>query len=231
MRPCITARGPVSGCSSLLHWIVQSLQTLALSLLLLLPATDDGSAQDARRPSHHVYLIRGMMNVFSLGMDDLGEKLRKLGINASVHNHLAWPQLAAEAAENYKAGRGRTIILVGHSWGASAVADLAGRLGELGVPVRLAVELDPVWTTTASGRVGLFLNYYISDGAGKVVIKGAQFKGTLRNIDVKDYPNIGHMNIDKHPMVHQKVIGFIRSALAAERRPAGTANVSAGTGR
>ena len=203
---------------------VRSLWTLVCGFLLLSVAigVDNVSARETAtsKATHHVYLIRGFMNVFSLGMDELGEKLRKQGINATVHNHVSWGSLAAEAAENYKAGRERTIILVGHSMGAAAVASMAERLGELGVPVRLAVELDPVATNTASGRVDLFVNYYISTGVGKLVQKGPRFRGTLRNIEAKNYPNIGHLNIDKHPMVHQKVIGYIRQALHADRQPA-----------
>ncbi len=204
--------------------IVRSLGTLVCGFLLFSVAigVDNVSARETAtsKATHHVYLIRGFMNVFSLGMDELGEKLRKQGINATVHNHVSWGSLAAEAAENYKAGRERTIILVGHSMGAAAVASMAERLGELGVPVRLAVELDPVATNTASGRVDLFVNYYISTGVGKLVQKGPRFRGTLRNIEAKNYPNIGHLNIDKHPVVHQQVIGYIRQALNAHRQPA-----------
>ena len=57
-------------------------------------------------------------------MDEIAAKLRQQGIPASVSNHLLWPLVAAEAAQNYRSGRARTIILVGHSAGTDAVANL-----------------------------------------------------------------------------------------------------------
>ena len=194
---------------------VRPLWALALGLFLLASAITPERA-DAR-PSHQIYCIRGVFNVFSLGMDDICDKLRKMGLSASVHNHVVWASIADEAAANYKSGKARSIILIGHSAGASAVADIAARLGELGVPVKLAIELDCLWGTTASGHVEQFLNYYVADGAGKLAVKGPKFRGTLRNISLsKKYPDIGHLNIDKNSQVHSMVITHVRQALATQ---------------
>ena len=195
---------------------IRPLWAVVLGLFLLASAITPERADAASRPSHHIYCIRGVFNVFSLGMDELCDKLRKLGMNASVHNHMVWGSIADEAAANYKSGKARNIIVIGHSAGASAVADITARLGEVGVPVKLAVELDCLWGTTASGQVEQFLNYYVADGAGKLVVKGPKFRGMLRNISLsKNYPDIGHLNIDKNPRVHSLVIGHIRQALAS----------------
>ncbi|MGB5183846.1 MAG: hypothetical protein WBO12_16890, partial [Xanthobacteraceae bacterium] len=72
----------------------------------------------ASQPREHVYLLRGFANVFSLGMDQIAAKLQQQGIHATVDNYLAWPSLAEQAAAEYKSGRTRAIILVGHSSGA-----------------------------------------------------------------------------------------------------------------
>ena len=48
-----------------------------------------------------VVLLRGLINVFSTGMDDLGAKLRGAGYDATVHNHLDWLRLADEAVAHY----------------------------------------------------------------------------------------------------------------------------------
>jgi hypothetical protein len=199
------------------------LRALVLAIVLLgLPiGGPTAKATSTAQPRHHVYLIRGFMNVFSLGMDDIAAKLRQQGIYATVHNHLAWPALAQEAAADYKSGRVRTIILVGHSLGASAVTNMAARLGELGVPVALAVGLDPVYQTAASGHVVRYVNYYISSGVGKDVRRTRQFSGTLQNVDVEK-PNIGHLNIDKNPVIESKVIAEIRATIYGDRRTAPT---------
>ena len=169
--------------------------------------------------SNHIYCIRGFLNVFSLGMDGLCGELSRMGMNASVYNHMSWGTVAEEAASEYKAGRVRNIFVIGHSLGAIAVANITERLGELGVPVRLAVELDSTLGTTASGQVDRFVNYYISTGAGRPAARGAQFRGTLVNIDVSKDPNIGHLNIDKNPGLHASIIDQIRQSLAHAPAP------------
>ena len=45
-----------------------------------------------------VYLLRGFLNVFSLGMDSLASELRSAGISATVANHTEWRQIADEIA-------------------------------------------------------------------------------------------------------------------------------------
>ena len=79
----------------------------------------------------------------------------------------------------------RTIILVGHSSGAVAVTDMAARLGQLGVPVKLAIGLDPTSRETAAGHVDRYINYYIGNGIGTAVDKGRQFTGVLQNVDME----------------------------------------------
>ncbi len=190
------------------------LSTLLLALPLLLALTLGASAQGtSARGGVHVYLVRGLMNVFSLGMDEIASKLQAQGIHATVHNHMVWSSLADEAAAEYKSGKTRTIILVGHSAGAAAIASMATRLGQLGVPVKLAISLDPVTRQTVSGHVGRYVNYYVGNGAGEPVSKGSKFSGSLQNVDVKSNPNLGHFNIDKDQALQQKVIRAIRAAL------------------
>jgi hypothetical protein len=57
------------------------------------------------QPRTHVYLLRGLMNIFSLGMDTLAEKIQRHGIYATVHNHTEWETLAEQAAAAYRAGK------------------------------------------------------------------------------------------------------------------------------
>jgi thioesterase domain-containing protein len=90
----------------------------------------------------HVYLLRGLMNIFSLGMDTLAEEIRRQGIYATVHNYAEWQTLADRAAVAYRAGREGPIIIIGHSLGADAVMEMSAYLGRRGVPVALAVPFD-----------------------------------------------------------------------------------------
>jgi len=175
----------------------------------------------------HVIFLRGAANIFSLGMDQMAAQLRRQGIYTTVDNHLAWASLADEAAAEYKSGRVREIIVAGHSLGAMAVTDVVARLGEQGVPVRLAIGLDPIETEVASGRVGRYINYYISDGVGKIVERGPRFHGTLVNVDVKDLAGVGHTNIEKNPIMQRRVISAIRAAVYGGGRAAASAQAKA----
>ena len=81
------------------------LKTAAIALLLSSLAIYPGAAQAPSAKSNaHVYLVRGVLNIFSLGMDEIAAKLQQQGITATVHNHLMWASIADDAAAAYKSG-------------------------------------------------------------------------------------------------------------------------------
>ena len=51
----------------------------------------------------HVYLFRGLADVFSTGMDTLADELSKHGVHATSHSHTDWKAIADRAAADYKA--------------------------------------------------------------------------------------------------------------------------------
>ena len=113
-----------------------------------------GARPGMAQPRAHVYLLRGLMNIFSLGMDTLAEKIQRHGIYATVHNHTEWETLAEQAAAAYRAGKEGPIIIVGHSLGADAVMQMSAYLGRKGVPVALAVPFDARGSYATSSNVG-----------------------------------------------------------------------------
>lgn len=175
------------------------------------PPSAQGTAPS--RSQAHVFLLRGVLNIFSLGLDQIAARLEQQGIRASVSNYLFWSSVADEAAAEYKSGRTRTIILVGHSSGATILPDMVERLDKLGAPVKLAIGLDFVFQTSLSGRVGRYINFYIANGAGTPVQRTKQLQGKLENVDVERIPGVGHITIDKNEIMQQKVISAINSAL------------------
>jgi len=165
--------------------------------------------------SAHVYLMRGVLNIFSLGMDQIAARLQQQGIQASVQNYLLWASAADEAAAEYKSGRTKIIILVGHSSGATILPDMVARLSQQGVPVKLAIGLDSVFHTSLSGRVGRYINFYVANGAGTRVERSRNFQGTVENVDVENVPGVGHLTIDKNELMQRKVIAAIDAAVAS----------------
>lgn len=165
----------------------------------------------------HVYLLRGLMNIFSLGMDDLAEKLKRRGIWTMVTNHAEWQSLAEDIAAKYKAGRHGPIVLIGHSYGADAVMQMGEYLGKKGVPVSLIVPFDGTASWPASSNVSRVFNIYQREYAK--MTRGPGFHGDLVNYFVKD-PDIGHTNIDKSPRLHNLVIGKIAGGGSRTAAPA-----------
>lgn len=209
MRPSDCYRRVIARLWALCRLLSRPLQTTTITLLLLISpiAVSQGNAA-ARVSDAHVYLLRGVLNVFSLGLDEIAAKLRQQGINVTIANYLSWASLADEAAAEYKSGRTKTIILVGHSSGATALPDMVARLDHLGAPVKLAIGLDSVFRTSLAGRVGRYINFYIANGNGEPVAKTKQFRGELENIDVGTL-GMGHLTIDKSEIMQRKVISAI----------------------
>ena len=190
-----------------------------------------GASAAQPQPRAHVYLLRGLLNIFSLGMDSLAEELKGRDVDATVHGYSEWQTLADQAAADYKARKEAPIILIGHSLGADAVMEMAAYLGRKGVPVALVVPFDCTKSFAASDNVARVLNLTQRDYA--YMRGGPGFHGTLANVDVSSDPSIDHINIDKSPGLHARVVAEVLAVIgnhkAAPAKNGSSAN--AGTAR
>jgi hypothetical protein len=186
-------------------WRLTPVFALAVGVVVAFGA-GHGAAQP--QPSAHVYLLRGLLNIFSLGMDTLAEELKGRGVDATVHGYGDWQTLADQAAADYKAGKEAPIILIGHSLGADSVMEMAAYLGRKGVPVALVVPFDGTKSFAASANVARVLNLTHS-GTINYMRGGPGFHGTLANIDVSSDPDIDHINIDKSSRLHERVVAEV----------------------
>jgi alpha-beta hydrolase superfamily lysophospholipase len=191
------------------------------------------AAPGMAQPRAHVYLFRGLADVYSLGMNTLADELNARGVDASAHSHTDWKPIADKAAANYKAGKEAPIILIGHSLGADAVMEMADYLGDKGVPVALVVPFDGTQSFPVPGNVGRVINFTQRDYA--YMRPGAGFRGSLSNVDLSADHSIDHVTIDKSPQLHARVISEVlaitgghRVAAPAATRPAATKPVPAG---
>jgi hypothetical protein len=156
--------------------------------------------------------LRGLTNVLSPGIDQLADELRKRDISATVANHLFWNSLANEALRDCRSDPGTSIILVGHSIGASAVVSMAEQLQLAGFHVALMVTFDPVVRTTVPNNVHLLKNFYISNGLGTAVRPAEHFHGLLRNVDLKSNADLGHVSLTTSPSIQKQVMSDIIGA-------------------
>ena len=196
---------------------------LALGLILVL-----GSRPSAAQSHTHVYLFRGLADVFSTGMDTLASELGRHGIEASSHSHTDWKTIANSIVADYKAGRVGPIVLVGHSLGADAVMEMADYLGDRSVPVALLVPFDGTQSFPVPANVSRMINFTQRDYAR--MRPGPGFRGSLTNVDLSGDKDIDHLNIDKVPRLHLRVIDAVQ-ALGGGRQIAAPKPAGAGGSR
>ncbi len=204
--------------------------TLALLGLILLPAGAQSAANpppDKAALSHpHVYLMRGLLNIFSLGMDQLAVQIQRHGIAAEVYNHSYEESVVTEITQKYRAGDHGPYILVGHSLGADAVMVMAQQLNAKGVPVALVVPFDGTASYTAPPNVACVLN--ITQRLYAYMTPGAGFHGKLSNMNVSSDTSIDHFTIDKSPRLQAVALNSVLQAAHAEScRPGANAPVVA----
>jgi hypothetical protein len=96
---------------------------------------------------------------------------------------------------------------------------MAAYLGRRDVPVALVVPFDGTASFPASSNVARVLNlsqhYWMSRGPG--------FHGSLINVDLRSDPNIDHLNIDKSPRLHARVIAEVLAIVGSHRIDSPTA--------
>lgn len=189
--------------------IFRSATAYLLAALILTGASPISSA--AVNPHKKVYLLRGLTNVLSPGIDQLNEDLQGHNVDVTIANHAFSDSLALEAIEGCKSGRIGSIVLVGHSLGASAAVSMAEQLQKAGLHVALIVTIDPVTKIVVPNNVRVLRNYYLSSGVGTVVERSGRFHGTLQNVDMgrTDY---GHVSLTTAPMVQNRAMHDILSA-------------------
>jgi pimeloyl-ACP methyl ester carboxylesterase len=169
----------------------------------------------ARGPTE-VYLLRGFMNVFSLGMDDLAAKLQADGISATVMNHADAEFLADRILTTYNTGGHSPIVLIGHSLGADAIVTVAETLGRNNIPVALLVLFDGTEPHQISANVATAINYtkhfMITPESGS--------RSLVSNVDLSGDPSIDHLSIDATPSLQAQTLDYVlKIAAAATHEP------------
>jgi len=174
----------------------------------------------ATRP-YQVYLLKGLADIFSSGMDFLQGKLRARGIVGEVGSHADGEELAQSAIAQWRGGARGPIIIIGHSLGADAAIKMAERLGAAGVPVALLVTFSPVDSAPVSANVARAVNYFQSTSAwhGRIT-RGAGFGGALENVDLAEAPGITHFNIEKAEWLHAATMAKVLALIPTHTRAA-----------
>ena len=81
-----------------------------MALALLAMGAGNGHAATSAAATTHVYLLRGVLNIFSLGLDEIAAKLQHQGFNVTVANYLSWSSLADQAAAATRAATNKRVF-------------------------------------------------------------------------------------------------------------------------
>ncbi|BEV44891.1 hypothetical protein [Afipia carboxidovorans] len=163
----------------------------------------------------HVYLLKGLANVFSTGLDNYAAELTRRRIPVTVANHTEAASLANEAARLYKAGKG-PIVIVGHSLGGAASTQMAEIMQREGAKVALIVNYGPPGNQVIPGNVARVVNYY--GVVGGIAVRGPGSRASITNVNLGSDPAINHFNMEKSPRLQAKTMGQILSVLRSGHR-------------
>ncbi|MCP4182226.1 MAG: lipase family protein [Hyphomicrobiales bacterium] len=165
-----------------------------------------------------IILLRGLANVYSRGMDVIGDRLKAKGVDARVYNHRAWENLAIDiVARSKEKNVSYPIIIMGHSLGGNASVQMASYLGKRDIPVSYVVAFDPTVTTFAGPKVKKVVNYYLPNGKN-TVRKGQGFSGKLSNINVSNINGIKHTTVEKTRKLQNQAINTVMKLVRKRRR-------------
>ena len=211
----ITVMMALSGCNS---------SSKSSSSTQTISASKPAVANSKRALAPHVtrtgeiILLRGLANVFSKGMDVIGDRLKAKGVDARVYNHAAWENLATDLITRSKRKAvSYPIIIMGHSLGANASLQMATYLGKHGIPVSYVVAFDPTVANYVGPKVRRVVNYYLPNGKNRVR-RGNGFKGKLSNIDVSNIYGIKHTTVEKNRKLQNHSIDSVMRLVKKRRR-------------
>ncbi len=172
----------------------------------------------AKRPGEVIFL-RGLANVFSLGLDSLSAELKKYGVYSQVQNHTAWETIGQQLiAKNERGQLSYPLVIIGHSLGAGASPKLATMLGRRGIAVQYMVMLDAVEPLRVTNYVSDAINFYLPKKRGQnLMTASADFEGSFENINVKDrLRGIDHFNIDENEILRGQMTRRIFELVKAQ---------------
>ncbi|HTZ00934.1 MAG TPA: LysM peptidoglycan-binding domain-containing protein [Xanthobacteraceae bacterium] len=162
------------------------------------------------------YLFRGLIGMIDWGMDQLAGRINREGVAADIEAYSSWRSMANQAIADYKRDP-KPITAIGHSIGGDSAVEFAEALGAAHVPVALLITYDPTRAAhTVPANVERYINLYQSSNilGGGDLEPGRGFHGHYASYNLKDRPEIVHINLDKFDRIQEQLAAKIRYAAA-----------------
>jgi hypothetical protein len=159
-------------------------------------------------------MFRGLIGMIDWGMDQLAARINRSGVAATIDSHTTWRSAASQAIADYKRDP-KPITAIGHSIGGDAAVQFAEALAAAHVPVALLITYDPTrMAGQIPGNVERYINLYQSSNflGGGDLTQGRGFHGHYASYNLKDRPEIVHINLDKFDRIQELLASKVRSA-------------------
>lgn len=157
-----------------------------------------------------VYLFRGLAGVpFSVGLDDLEDKIKASGIRAETHPYGNWQQIYKKIMR-----RGtKEVAFIGHSMGALSAISITKKLEGSGVRVAYIGLIDIPGSKKVAPKYASWAEAYISTQPGFYpLVQNPRYKNLVVNTRVS---RTVHITIDDSSRVHDAIISAVWLAEAS----------------
>jgi hypothetical protein len=199
---------------------------IAMAMVLLLCCQPRSVHVETTHPQCRpkILVLRGIFEVFSLGMNDLARKLRCRGYDAEV---TSWILALAEV----ECSDPRPLVVVGHSLGGRMCGWASRKLKSCGRRVPLIIIVDANLFQSIPPNVDECLNLYVTNKIG--VFHGSPVKAESSGTEIVNWDvsrgqpsmfagGVNHFDIDATAWVHQIIIDKIDATFAPPSRAPST---------
>ncbi|MFW5682183.1 MAG: hypothetical protein ACOC1G_04175 [Phycisphaeraceae bacterium] len=133
-----------------------------------------------REVEGRVVLIRGLMDVFSLGMNELAGRLAEHGFEATAISGAVRAEAGRRLIESSQAGElPRPLVIAGHSYGGDSAVRLTRQLDRANVTVDKLILIDATTPPPVPGNVRKVFNIYRSS-------PGTDWVPALRGVPINE---------------------------------------------
>ncbi len=175
-----------------------------------------GAGEKVATVHGRAYLFRGLIGMIDWGMDQLAARIDRSGVAADIDGYSSWRSLANQAIADYRRDP-KPITAIGHSIGGDSAVQFAEALEAAHIPVSFLITYDPTRAAHAiPANVERYINLYQSSNilGGGDLEPGHGFHGHYASYNLKDRPEIVHINLDKFDRIQEQLAAKVRSAAA-----------------
>lgn len=208
----------MSGRNALI-WMPLLIALAALGGCQSPPQVSDTVAAEGDRAGH-AYLVYGLFDVFSQGLNKIETRLQDEGVDAHLVSGPQWGKLSRQIVDAHEAGElNEPLVIVGHSLGADDAVRIARSLEKHGIEVDSLALIDPTIPPEIPGNVRRVYNLYKANPATDwiplfrgVKVTGASDTTEVVNFNLRDsdspeqFRGANHFNIEEFAGVHDLIV-------------------------